>query len=101
MTVGQRMLGGSAFPPVPGPGAPAHRLGARQPHRPARGLFRPLLTALPLPVCSGGFAFGRLCLPSARGPRRRIPRLSRGPWLLGPSLPPTHTPDRLLPRGEE
>jgi hypothetical protein len=88
-------------PGPPGPGVPAHRPGTRQPHLPARGLGRPLLATLPLPVCSGGPAFGSLCLPSARGPRRHIPRLSRGPWLLGPSLPPPHAPGRLLPRGEE
>ncbi len=46
------------------------------------------------------YAFGPLCLPSAREPRRPIPRLSRGPSLLGSSHPPPHPPDRLLPRGE-
>ena len=62
--------------------------------------IRPALATLPLPVCSGDPAFGRLCPPSARGPRRPIPRLSRGRSLLGSSHPPPHPLGRLFPRGE-
>src|SRR4051812_31333814 len=81
----------TALPPT------ASGLGSPTPRRGGQDLA---LTALPLPVCSGGHAGGRLCHPSARGLRRPIPRLSRGPSLLGPSLLPPHAPGRLLPRGE-
>src|SRR5262249_36289318 len=82
-----RLCGQSATAlPAPARRPVASGLGSPPPRRPGRdGLC---LAALPLPVCSGGPACGRLCLPSVRGPRRRIPRLSRGPWLLGPSHPP-------------
>jgi hypothetical protein len=59
-----------------------------------------VLTTLPLPGCSGESTLESLRLPSAREPRRPIPRLSRRHSLLGSSRPSPYPPDRLLPPGE-
>jgi len=85
---------------LPGQANKAHRRSSTAPPFQREGHNGLALATLPQRGAQGDAALGCLCPPSARQPRQHIPRLSRGPSLLGQSHPPPHAPDRLLPRGE-